>query len=82
MGSIYDLVGFKGCAGGQLSQRAQPGDQRRGTVESGGLEWGRSMRNGRCGGEMHRYRAELGLRGQHTGPIRTVGHKSAGIEQD
>ncbi len=76
------FIGVKGGVGGLSSQRWKPGDQPGRAVETGCLELERSMRNARCSGEMHRYRAELRLRRQHTGSILTLRHESAGIEQD
>ena len=82
MRALSGFIGFKGCAGGLLSQRSKPGAQPRPAVETGSLELERSMRNARCSGEMHRYRAELRLRRQHAGSTLTLRHESVGIEQD
>ena len=82
MRALSGFIGFKGCAGGLLSQRSNVGAQPRPAVETGGLEWARSMRNAWCSGEMHRYHAELRLRRQHTGAQLTLRHESVGIKQD
>ncbi len=76
------LNGLEGCARGRLRQREKAGAKPRRAVETGCLGLERSMRNARCSGEMHRCRAELRLRRQHTGSILTLRHESAGIEQD
>ncbi len=84
-GRLEGLSGYievKWCAVGQLSRRDKPGAQRRRDVEHCGRELERITRNARCSGEMHRNRAELRLRRQHTGSILTLRHESAGIEQD
>ena len=67
MRALSGFIGFKGCVGGQLSQRSKRAAQPPAAVETGSLEWARSTRNARCSGEMHRYRAELRLRRQLTG---------------
>ena len=82
MRALSGFIGFKGCVGGKLSQRLNCGAQLRIAVETGFLEWVRSMRNAWCSGEMHRYHAELQLRRQHTGTQLTLKHESVGIEQD
>ena len=82
MRALSGFIGFKGCVGGLLSQRLNCGAQLRIAVETGILEWKRSMRNAWCSGEMHRYHAELRLRRQHTGFQLTLKHESVGIEQD
>ena len=82
MRALSGFIGFKGCVGGTLSQRLNRGAQPRSAVETGVLEWARSMRNAWCSGEMHRYHAELRLRRQHTGARLTLMHESVGIEQD
>ena len=81
MRALSGFIGFKGCVGGLSSQRSNRGAQPLSAVETGGLEWARSMRNARCSGEMHRYHAELRLRRQHTGARLTLRHESVGIEQ-
>ena len=82
MRALSGFIGFKGCVGGMSSQRSNRGAQPLSAVETGGLEWARSMRNARCSGEMHRYHAELQLRRQRTGTQLTLKHESVGIEQD
>ena len=82
MRALSGFIGFKGCVGGDVSQRSKPGAQPRPAVETALLELERSMRNARCSGEMLRYRAELRLRRQHTGSTLTLRHESVGIEQD
>ena len=59
MRALSGFIGFKGCAGGLLSQRSKPGAKPRPAVETGRLELERSMRNAQCSGEMLRYCAEL-----------------------
>ncbi len=81
-GALPDVMGVNGGVGGGLSQRKGPGAQPRRAVDTGVLELGRRMRNARCSGEMHRYRAELRLRRQHAGSTLTLRHESVGIEQD
>ena len=82
MRALSGFIGFKGCVGGQLSQRSKRAAQPPAAVETGSLEWVRSTRNARCSGEMHRYCAELRLRRQRTGTQLTLKHESVGIEQD
>ena len=82
MRALSGFIGFKGCVGGQLSQRSKRAAQPPAAVETGSLEWARSTRNARCSGEMHRYCAELRLRRQRTGAQLTLRHESVGIEQD
>ena len=82
MRALSGFIGFKGCVGGQLSQRSKRAAQPPAAVETGSLEWARSTRNARCSGEMHRYCAELRLRRQRTGARLTLRHESVGIEQD
>ena len=82
MRALSGFIGFKGCVGGQLSQRSKRAAQPPAAVETGSLEWVRSTRNARCSGEMHRYCAELRLRRQRTGAQLTLRHESVGIEQD
>ena len=82
MRALSGFIGFKGCVGGRLSQRLNCGAQLRIAVETGFLEWVRSMRNAWCSGEMLRYHAELRLRRQHAGIYLTLRHESVGIEQD
>ncbi len=79
---MTDCVGFKGGLAGRSSRRENVRPQPCPAVEPGVLEWARSMRNAWCGGEMHRYHEELGLRRQHTGALLTLRHESVGIEQD
>ena len=80
--ALSGFIGFKGCVGGRLSQRLNCGAQLRIAVETGFLEWVRSMRNAWCSGEMLRSHAELRLRRQHAGIYLTLRHESVGIEQD
>ena len=54
MRALSGFIGFKGCVGGQLSQRSKRAAQPPAAVETGSLEWARSTRNARCSGEMHR----------------------------
>ncbi len=75
-------MGFKGSAGGVLSQRSNGGAQPQPDVETGDLECARGMRNAWFSGEMHRYHAEPRLRRQHTGAQLTLRHESVGIEKD
>ncbi len=82
MRALSGFIGFKGCAGGFLSQRSNRGAQPHPAVETGDLECARGMRNAWCSGEMHRYHAEPRLRRQHTGAQLTLRHESVGIEQD
>ena len=82
MRALSGFIGFKGCVGGILSQWSNREAQPHPAIETGILEWKRSMRNARCSGEMHRYHAELRLRRQHTGFQLTLKHESVGIEQD
>ena len=82
MRALSGFIGFKGCVGGKLSQWLNREAQPHPAIETGILEWKRSMRNAWCSGEMHRYHAELRLRRQHTGAQLTLMHESVGIEQD
>ena len=82
MRALSGFIGFKGCVGGRLSQWLNREAQPHPAIETGFLEWKRSMRNAWCSGEMHRYHAELRLRRQHTGFQLTLKHESVGIEQD
>ena len=82
MRALSGFIGFKGCVGGRLSQWSNREAQPHPAIETGFLEWKRSMRNAWCSGEMHRYHAELRLRRQHTGTQLTLKHESVGIEQD
>ena len=82
MRALSGFIGFKGCVGGKLSQWLNREAQPHPAIETGILEWKRSMRNAWCSGEMHRYHAELRLRRQHTGTQLTLKHESVGIEQD
>ena len=82
MRALSGFIGFKGCVGGKLSQWLNREAQPHPAIETGILEWKRSMRNAWCSGEMHRYHAELRLRRQHTGAQLTLRHESVGIKQD
>ena len=82
MRALSGFIGFKGCAGGALSQRSNVGAQPRPAVETGVLETDRGRRNARCSGEMHRYHAELRLPRQLARADLTLMHESVGIEQD
>ena len=82
MRALSGFIGFKGCVGGRLSQWSNREAQPHPAIETGFLEWKRSMRNAWCSGEMLRYHAELRLRRQHAGIYLTLRHESVGIEQD
>ncbi len=76
------FVGLEGAVGGALIQGENGGVRPLPAIETGALEWKRSMRNAWCSGEMHRYHAEPRLRRQHAGFLLTLKHESVGIEQD
>ncbi len=76
------MGGVKRWGGGPASRRANSGAKPRQAVGGAGRGEARSGRNGWCGGEMHRYHAELRLRRQRAGALLTLRHESVGIEQD
>ena len=81
MRALSGFIGFKGCVGGKLSQWSNREAQPHPAIETGFLEWKRSMRNAWCSGEMHRYHAELRLRRQLTKLYLTLRHESVGSKQ-
>ncbi len=80
--ALSGFVGFNGWVGGALSHRSIWGANPCPAIETGALEWKRSMRNAWCSGEMHSYHAEPRLRRRHAGFLLTLKHESVGIEQD
>ncbi len=82
MEGLSELIGVKGRVGGVSIQWANRGANPVTAIETGALEWKRSMRNAWCSGEMHRDHAEPRLRRQHAGFRLTLKHESVGSEQD
>ena len=66
----------------RAESRSNCGAQPRTAVETVVLECVGGLRNARCSGEMHRYRAEPRLRRQQSITPLTLMHESVGIEQD
>ena len=80
--ALSGFIGFKGSAGGTLSQPLKFGAQPRVAVDTGVLESARGRWNSWCSGEMHRYHEELRLRRQPAGARLTLMLEGAGIKQD
>ena len=80
--ALSGIIGFKGSAGGSISQLLNIRAQLCYAVETIFLEYAQGWRNSGCSGEMLRYPEELRLRRQLAGAQLTLKLESAGIEQD
>ena len=80
--ALSGFIGFKGSAGGSVSQLLNIRAQLCYAVETIFLEYAQGWRNSGCSGEMLRYHEELRLRRQLTGAQLTLKLEGAGIKQD